>query len=196
MNHKRLLPQMTGLTLVLLFLVACGTPQPTPTPVPSTATPTPVPPTATLTPVPPTATSTPVPPTATLTPVPPTATPTPLPSPTPIPGIEEPVVVGDVEVIVLEAYTLDSLPSGEDTVYPDDPSDIFFVVVVNATAGDMRLVYEGEKYEVDRWGVKLDEEGKFFGTLYVFTVPKESEFSEYTLYLTEEVSIDLAPFFE
>jgi len=97
MNHKRLLPQMTGLTLVLLFLVACGTPQPTPTPVPPTATPTPVPPTATLTPVPPTATSTPVPPTATLTPVPPTATPTPVPptatftpssptaTPTPIP---------------------------------------------------------------------------------------------------------------
>ncbi|MGB6896383.1 MAG: hypothetical protein WBF37_10640, partial [Dehalococcoidia bacterium] len=28
MNHKRLLPQMTGLTLVLVFLVACGTPEP------------------------------------------------------------------------------------------------------------------------------------------------------------------------
>ncbi len=38
MNHKSLLPQMAGLTLVLLFLVACGTPQPTPTPVPPTAT--------------------------------------------------------------------------------------------------------------------------------------------------------------
>jgi formylglycine-generating enzyme required for sulfatase activity len=49
MNHKRLLPQMTRLTLVLLFLVACGTSQPTPTPVLPTATPTP---TRTRTPAP------------------------------------------------------------------------------------------------------------------------------------------------
>ena len=52
MNHKRLLPQMIGLTLVLLLLVACGTSQSTttPTPISPTATPTPVPPTATPTP--------------------------------------------------------------------------------------------------------------------------------------------------
>ena len=73
MNHKRLLPQMTGLTLVLVLLGACGTPQPTPTPVPSTSTPTPVPPTATFTPGPPTATPTPIPP-------------TPTPTETPVPG--------------------------------------------------------------------------------------------------------------
>jgi hypothetical protein len=35
MDHKRLLPQMIGLTLVTLLLVsACGAPQPTPTPTP------------------------------------------------------------------------------------------------------------------------------------------------------------------
>jgi hypothetical protein len=43
MNHKSLLPQMTGLILVLLLLVACGTPQPAPTSVPPTPTFTPVP---------------------------------------------------------------------------------------------------------------------------------------------------------
>ncbi len=39
MNPKRLFPQITGLTLVLLLLVACSTPQPipklTPTPMPT-----------------------------------------------------------------------------------------------------------------------------------------------------------------
>ena len=40
MNHKRSLPQMIGLMLTTLLLVACGTPQPTPphTPVPPTPT--------------------------------------------------------------------------------------------------------------------------------------------------------------
>jgi uncharacterized protein (DUF885 family) len=91
MNHKKLLPQMISLTLVLLLLVACSTPQPTP--VPPTPTPTPVPPTPTPTPVPPTPTPTPVPPTPTPTP-PPTATHTPSPTspptPTDIPSTEIP----------------------------------------------------------------------------------------------------------
>jgi len=78
MNHKRLLPQMIGLTLVLLLSTACGTPQylPSSTSVPPTLKPSPVPPTATNTLPPPTNTNTPVTPTSTHTPVPPTATPT------------------------------------------------------------------------------------------------------------------------
>jgi len=60
MNCQRLLQQMIGLTLVVLFSVACG----------AQATPTPVPPTST--PIPPTATPTPVPPTVTLPPAAPT----------------------------------------------------------------------------------------------------------------------------
>lgn len=52
MNHKKLLPQTFGLTLVMLLLTACGTPQPTPTPIPPTPTPIP-----TNTPLPPTATA-------------------------------------------------------------------------------------------------------------------------------------------
>jgi hypothetical protein len=70
MNDKRRSTVNLSLTLVVLLVVACGTPQPTPTPVPPT-----------LTPVPPT--STPVPPTATLTPLPPTPSPTPLPPTSP-----------------------------------------------------------------------------------------------------------------
>ena len=57
MNHTRLFPPMTGLTLVILILVACGTPKPTHILVPPTATPTPVP-TVTPTPAPTLATTT------------------------------------------------------------------------------------------------------------------------------------------
>ena len=49
MNYRRLLPHMTGLTLSLLFLVACGALQPTTTPIPRKVTLTPVLPTATPT---------------------------------------------------------------------------------------------------------------------------------------------------
>jgi hypothetical protein len=73
MNRRKLLQSVTGLTLVILFVVGCGAPAATPEP---TATFTLVPPTATPTPVPPTVTSTAIPPTATLKPEPPTATPT------------------------------------------------------------------------------------------------------------------------
>ena len=64
MNHKKLLLQMIGLTLVMLLLVACGAPQPAPTPTPVPPTATPIPPTPR--PVPPT--NTPVPPTPTTAP--------------------------------------------------------------------------------------------------------------------------------
>ena len=63
MSWKKLLPQMIGLTSVILLLAACGTSQPASTPDP----PTPISPTNT--PLPPT--PTPVPPTA--TPLPPAA---------------------------------------------------------------------------------------------------------------------------
>ncbi len=41
MKHQKILRQLTGLTLPLLFLIACGTPQPTPTTIQPTAIPTP-----------------------------------------------------------------------------------------------------------------------------------------------------------
>ena len=66
MSRQKLLQQVIGVTLVVLFLVGCGAPAATPEP-------------PTSTPIPPTATS--VPSTATPTPVPPTATPTPVPTP-------------------------------------------------------------------------------------------------------------------
>ena len=67
MNIRKILQQMAGLVLVMLFLVGCGASAASPTPVPSTATPTPEPPTATPTPVPPTETPTLVMPTETPT---------------------------------------------------------------------------------------------------------------------------------
>jgi len=141
MDRKRLSPQVIGLTWVLVLLVACGTPQPT-------SVPTPVP-------------------TPTSTSVPPTATPTP---PVSIPGIDEPVVVENTKITVLEAHTLDSLLSGDRAVYPDNPSDTFFEVVVDIEGGgdafdwvasNIRLVYEGGEYKMVRYGVELGEDGKF-----------------------------------
>ncbi len=63
MSHQKLVPQMVGVTLVALFLVACSAPAAPPTPIFIVVTATPQP-----TPVSPTATPTP-------TPIPPTPTP-------------------------------------------------------------------------------------------------------------------------
>jgi hypothetical protein len=86
MNHKRLLLQMGGLTLVMLLLAACGTPQPKPSPIPPT-------PTATSTPAP---TATPA---ATNTPV---ATDT----PAPIPASTDPLKIGGFSQLQLAVVEL------------------------------------------------------------------------------------------
>jgi hypothetical protein len=140
-----------------------------------------------------------------------TSAPTPIP-PTPahvsIPGIEEPLVVGDMSIRVLDAYTEDSLSwdTETDPVYPDDLSHTFFEVLVGGKTGggarnqaffdNIRLVHKGEVYEMIKWGIKFGEDGKIVGTILVFSVPKGSQFAEYVLKLTDEVSIGLAPFFK
>jgi hypothetical protein len=53
-----------------------------------------------------------------------------------------------------------------------------------------------EEYEIVVQGRKGGEGGVLAGYIFVFSVPKESEFAEYILQLAGEVSIDLAPFFE
>jgi hypothetical protein len=136
----------------------------------------------------------------------PALTPTPVPSPTPVPGIDEPVLVGDVTVRVIDAYTEDKLSWDTGTVYPDDPSHTFFEVLAdmegtggtewNRFYGSIKLASDGEEYEMGHWGIKFDERGKLAGTLLVFSVPKESKFGRCTLRLSEEVSIELARFFE
>ncbi len=132
------------------------------------------------------------------------------PEPTPAPpasilGIDEPVVVGNVEIQVLEAYTEDSLSWGGSTVYPDAPSDIFLEMLVavdgaestfNWAVDNIRLVHGGEEYEIVMQGRKGGEGGILAGYIFVFSIPKESEFAEHTLQLAGEVRIDLAPFFE
>lgn len=86
MNRQRLLQQVVGATLAMVFLVGCGAPAATPvseapvaesTQISSVVTPTPEPPTVAPTPAPPTATPTPKSPTTTPTPAPPTPTPEP-----------------------------------------------------------------------------------------------------------------------
>ena len=119
-----------------------------------------------------------------------------------IPGIGEPVIIGAVEIQVLEAYTQDNLGG---TLYPDDPSDIFIEIVcsINGTdspqdwgAANLGLIHEGEHYEIFLTGRKGGAGGVLMGYTFVFTIPKESEYAEYMLQLPAGISIDLASFFE
>jgi hypothetical protein len=86
MSRQKLLQQLIGVTLVVLFLVGCGATAPAPEA--------------------PAATSTPKPPTP--TPIPPTSTPTPAPpTPTPQPEIGMPVIKGSFELTVTSAKVQD-----------------------------------------------------------------------------------------
>ena len=133
-------------------------------------------------------------------------TPEPIPvQPASIPGIDEPVVVGSVEIQVLEAYTEDSLSWGQSTVYPDSPSDIFLEMLIAIDGAEntftwavanMRLVHGDEEYEIVTQGRRGGPGGTLAGYVFVFSIPRESEYSEYRLKLAADVSIDLAPFFE
>ena len=201
MNRPKLLLQIIGVMLVALLLAACGAPAATPTPVPPTATPTPVPPTATPTAIPPTA--------------------TPTPTPVSIPGIDEPIVVedisvkdpylgftvsGDLELQILDAYTEDSLQSGDSApIYPDDPSDVFLTLMLDLDGPsnclqwvfrNVTLLYGGEEYQAVRYGLQVGEEGKLAGWLLVFAAPRDSEFGQYGLQLPDGRRIGLAPFLE
>jgi hypothetical protein len=121
----------------------------------------------------------------------------------PIPGVTEPVAVGNGTAQVLNAYAEDYILTGDDVVYPDDPSDTFFKVVV-ACEGEVRpspvavrLVCQDQVYGTgNRWGWKTDETGNIVGIRYIFPVPRDLNFAECALYLTGEVSIKLGPFFE
>ena len=127
MNQKRVLLQVTVMTLSLLLSVGCGISQLAPTPLPPTPTSTP--------------TSIPTP---SATPLPPTAVPTP--TPASIPGIDEPIVVknvsvkdsfgmtatGDIEIQILDAYAQESLEGGDaGPTYPDDTSNVFLTLLLD-----------------------------------------------------------------
>ena len=140
--------------------------------------------------------------------------------PVSIPGIDEPIVVedivmkdslgytarGNLELQILDAYTEDSLQSGDSApIYPDDPSDVFLTLMldldgpsgrVNWTAQNAKLVYGGEEYQAARLGRKAGPGGTLAGELLIFSVPRDSEFGQYALRLPQAQTIDLAPFFE
>ena len=130
-------------------------------------------------------------------------------SPASLPGIDESVVVENIQVQVLRASTQDSVPMGNDEMYPDNPSDTFFEVQVAIDgdeladndavfdwAGDnIKLVYDGQDYEIIAVGVEYDQ-GFFVGYIFTFTVPKDSQFAQYTLQVADDVTIDLSSFFD
>lgn len=136
----------------------------------------------------------------------PTSTPKPTPSgPTPTPVSSGSVQVQGVSIKVVQAYTEETLEWGESALYPDDPAHVLFVVVVDAqgdTAAweglgrNIRLVHDDKEYKAIKRGFKIGEGGVFLGDIFVFSVPRETEFAEYVLRLTDEVSIALSPFFQ
>jgi hypothetical protein len=130
-------------------------------------------------------------------------------SPASLLGIDEPVVVENIQVQALGASTQDSVPMGDGEMYPDNPSDTFFEVqvaiegeelvddeaVFDWAGSNIRLVYDDEKYEMIAVGVEYDQ-GFFVGYIFTFTVPKDSQFVRYTLQVADDVTIDLSSFFE
>lgn len=115
MNCQKLLQQVIGVMLVVVFSVGCTAPSTTPDSEAPAATSTSDSVIATLTPIPPTPTS--ESPIATLTPEPPTATPTPVPpSETPTPAFVKPksgvTLTGEIKVSdIAESATIDLMIS-------------------------------------------------------------------------------------
>lgn len=113
---------------------------------------------------------------------------------------------GDLELQILDAYTEDSLQSGDSApIYPDDPSDVFLTLMLDLDgpsncvywiAQNAMLVYGGEEYQAARLGRKGGPGGTLAGELLIFAVPRDSEFGQYGLQLPDGRSIGLAPFFE
>jgi len=199
MNHNRLLLQMIGMALVMLFLISCSISL-------ILSTPTPIPPI-----------STPVPPTP--TPVPPTPTPIP-PTPTPasIPGIDEPIIVenvtvkdflgnswtGDILLRILNAYTKDSLGSQPGTNSPNDPDNIFLILELELsgqsgtlewTARNATLTCGKDEYKVDRFGIEVGDDGKFKAWHLILELPQDSDFGQCVFYLKDH-AVELGTFFK
>jgi len=197
MNQKRVLLQVTVMTLSLLLSVGCNISQPTPTPLPPTPTSIPTP---------------------SATPLPPTAVPTP--TPASIPGIDEPIVVknisvkdsfgmtatGDLEIQSLDAYAQESLEGGDaGPIHPDDTSNVFLTLLldldgpsnsVNWVALNTAFACGGVEYQAERTGLKVGEGGILAGWLLIYTVPGDTDFGGCTLQLPDEQEIALTSFFE
>lgn len=192
MNHNRLLLQMIGMALVMLFLIACSISL-------IVSTPTTIPPT-----------STPVPPTP--TPIPPT------PTPASIPGIDEPIIIenqtvkdflgntwtGDIHLRLLNAYTKDSLGSQSGTNSPSDPDNIFLILELELsgqsgtlewTARNATLTCGKDEYKVDRFGIEVGDDGKLKAWQLILELPQDSDFGQCVFYLKDH-AVELGAFFK
>lgn len=128
--------------------------------------------------------------------------------PGPVPGIDEPIVIRDVEVLVHEARVRDNFQTHYIMTHATPPYTFYEVVVSIEGAEDpltwgeenLKLLYQGQENEMimARWIVVGDniqykaDEDFTYRYVYIYNVAEKSEFSEYRLGLPEGTSIDVS----
>jgi hypothetical protein len=137
-----------------------------------------------------------------------------------IAGLDEPLVIedisvqdmmgvtrtGDLTLLVLDAYTEESLEGGEGgAIYPQDSADIYLTLIVEVEGPansvewlvrNGQLESSGQVYPAERFGLRVGEGGMLEGWLLIFPIPRESEYGSYRLGFPDGQEIDLRSFFE
>ena len=145
----------------------------------------------------PTPTPTPVPPTPTLTPVPPT------PTPALVPGIDESIMVEDIKVRILDAYTEESRVNDSGTSFPSNPGDIFFVLEFSVDSfgdrdwiGNNAILFCGNyEYNAVTLVISFGDDGRLQPWQLIFEVAQDLDL-ETCVFRLNESEIELATFFK
>ena len=136
-------------------------------------------------------------PTPTATPVPPTST------PALVPGIDEPIVVEDINVRILDAYTEENYVTNSGTHFPSNPGDIFLVLefsVYNFTdidwiSNNATLSCENYEYNAVSSVISIGDDGRLQPWHLNFEVAQDLDF-ETCVFRIKGSEIELATFFK
>ena len=177
-NHNRLLLQVIGLALVMLFLVACGISRLV-------------------------STLTPIPPTSTPASIPGIDEPIVVENVT-VKDFLGHTWTTDIRLRLLNAYTKDSLDSQSGTNSPRGPDNIFLILELELsgqsgswewTARNAALTCGKDEHKVDRFGMEFGEDGKLKAWRLIFEVPQDSDFGQCVFRLKEH-AVELATLFK
>jgi hypothetical protein len=116
-------------------------------------------------------------------------------------------VTGDLTLLLLDAYTEESLESGEGgAIYPVNSSDIYLTLMFKLDGPPKgnslewlgrngRLVSAGQEYSAER-AVYQVIEGILIAEGLIYAIPRDSEYGIYRLEMPDGQGIDLSPFFD